>query len=300
MKNKRRIFVITGMSGAGKSQALKWFEDFGFYCVDNLPVALLEEFAAFVRGRRDLGDVALGIDIREGKSLESLPRTLSSLRGSGFDFKVLYLDSSDSALIRRFSETRHRHPLGSNVEQSIRLERRLIDGLRAGAWKIIDTTAMTLGELKEAIARILDIKRSARLRVTVMSFGYKYGLPLDADIVMDVRFLANPNYVPELKAKTGHDKAVARHIMRDPKARGFLERFCALARYLLPLYGREGKSHLTIAIGCTGGRHRSVFMAAETARRLSSAGYGVYSLDRDIGHDKPHNNNARRVRRVSA
>ncbi|MDD2772083.1 MAG: RNase adapter RapZ [Elusimicrobiales bacterium] len=278
----RKIFIITGMSGAGKSQALKIFEDFGFYCVDNLPLALVESFAAFVKKRADLGDIALGIDVREGKSLEQLPATLERLRGTGQDFRIIFLEASDAALIHRFSETRHRHPLGKNLTQAIRAERRLLAEIKTLSYKVLETSGMTLGEFKESLSRLLEIKRSQEMKIAVISFGYKYGIPLDADLVLDVRFLSNPNYIERLKGKTGLDKPVADYIRRDPRAGEFFKKLDELVRFLIPLYMKEGKSYLTIAIGCTGGRHRSVFIARELAEGLRRSGLNVSEFHRDF------------------
>jgi UPF0042 nucleotide-binding protein len=278
----RKIFIITGMSGAGKSQALKVFEDFGFYCVDNLPLALVESFAAFVKKRPDLGDIALGIDVREGRSLEQLPGTLDRLRKAGLAFKIIFLESSDQALIHRFSETRHRHPLGKNLTQAIQSERRLMAEIKTLADEVVDTTGATLGEFKEALSRLLEIKLSREMKIAVVSFGYKYGIPMDADLVLDVRFLSNPNYVDRLKKKTGLDKPVADYIRRDPKVAEFFKKLDDMVQFLIPLYIKEGKSYLTIAIGCTGGRHRSVFIAAELAAALRKAGFNVSEFHRDF------------------
>jgi UPF0042 nucleotide-binding protein len=270
------------MSGAGKSQALKVFEDFGFYCVDNLPLALLPYFSEFVRKRPDTGDIALGIDIREGKSLEQLPDTLAAIRKSGFDFKIIFLEAGDQTLVHRFSETRHRHPLGKNISEAIRIERRVLAEIKSEAYKVIETSRMTLGELKETLSRLLEIRRSQEMKISVISFGFKYGIPLDADLVMDVRFLSNPNYVERLKHKTGLDRAVANYICKDPHAKGFLKRFLDLVNFLLPRYMKEGKSYLTVAIGCTGGKHRSVFIANALAQALRKAGLNVSEFHKDI------------------
>ena len=281
-RDTRKIFIITGMSGAGKSQALKIFEDFGFYCVDNLPLALLVNFAEFMCKRPDTGDIALGIDIREGKSLEQLPKTLDGMRKSGFDLKVIFLDASDQTLVHRFSETRHRHPLGKNLSQAIKTERKFLSEIKSEAYKVIETSRMTLGELKETLSRLLEVRRSQEMKISVISFGYKYGIPMDADLVMDVRFLSNPNYVASLKHKTGLDKAVANHICKDPHVNGFLKRFFELVQFLLPRYMKEGKSYLTIAIGCTGGKHRSVFITNALALALRSKGLNVSEFHKDI------------------
>ena len=281
-KIKGRIFIITGMSGAGKSQALKSFEDLGFYCIDNLPITLLPQFAGLIGDRRYLKNVALGIDIREGRFFKDFIRTLDNLGKLGLDYKIIFLDASDAVLMQRFSETRHRHPLGKNIASAVKEERRLLTDLKARANKVIDTTKLTLGELKEILSGTLELKRTAEMKLSVISFGYKYGMPLDADIVMDVRFLPNPYYVPALKAKTGLDAAVGRYLVNKPGFKSFLSGYTEQIKNLLPLYIKEGKSYLTIAIGCTGGRHRSVYIAGEMAKKLASGGFSVSEYHRDI------------------
>lgn len=281
-KAKGKIYIITGMSGAGKSQALKAFEDLGFYCIDNLPVALLPEFAGLVADRRYLKNVALGIDIREGRFFKDFIRTLDDLGRLGLDHKIIFLDASDQVLLQRFSETRHRHPLGMNLGQAIREERRILADLKARANRVIDSSKLTLGELKEVISAALELKRTAEMKLTVLSFGYKYGLPLDADIVMDVRFLPNPYYVKTLRKKSGLDAPVGEYLRRQPGFKNFLKGYSDQVRALLPLYIKEGKSYLTIAIGCTGGRHRSVYIAHELAALLAAAGFSVSEHHRDI------------------
>lgn len=278
----RRLFIITGISGAGKSQALKCFEDLGFFCVDNLPLALLDEFSELLPKSRAMKDVALGIDIREGEFLKEFPRSLERLRKKGLRCRIIFLDASDPVVIQRFSETRHRHPLGKTVTASIREERRALTEIKGLADKIIDTSDLTLGELKEKLSAALELKTSNEMSLSVVSFGYKYGLPLDADLVMDVRFLPNPNYVPRLKPKTGLDKGVQRHVLASPFCREFLKSYAALVTSLLPRYVREGKSYLTVAVGCTGGRHRSVFVAHHLAQTLVRSGYRAVEYHRDI------------------
>ena len=281
-KIKGRIFIITGMSGAGKSQALKSFEDLGFYCIDNLPITLIPQFAGLIGDRRYLKNVALGIDIREGRFFKDFIRTLDNLGKLGLDYKVIFLDASDAVLMQRFSETRHRHPLGKNIAAAVKEERRILCDLKARANKVIDTSKLTLGELKEILSGTLELKRTAEMKLSVISFGYKYGMPLDADIVMDVRFLPNPYYVPSLKAKTGLDPAVGRYLSGKPGFKNFLNGYTEQIKNLLPLYIKEGKSYLTIAIGCTGGRHRSVYIAGEMAKRLAAGGFSVSEYHRDI------------------
>jgi UPF0042 nucleotide-binding protein len=281
-KLKGKIFIITGMSGAGKSQALKSFEDLGFYCIDNLPVALIPEFATLIGDRRYLKNVALGIDIREGRFFKDFIRTLDNLGKLGLDYKIIFLDATDEALMQRFSETRHRHPLGKNIAAAVKEERAILMDLKARANKVIDTTRLTLGELKEILSAALELRRTSEMKLSVISFGYKYGIPLDADIVMDVRFLPNPYYVPALRKKTGQDAPVGAYLRRQPGFKNFLKTYSEQIRALLPLYIKEGKSYLTVAIGCTGGRHRSVYIAGELARLLASSGFSVSEYHRDI------------------
>jgi UPF0042 nucleotide-binding protein len=278
----KRVFVISGVSGAGKSQALKVFEDFGWFCVDNLPVALVDDFARHVLKSPSLTRVALGMDVREGRMLAVLPPLLRELKQKGLRISILFLDASDEAIVRRFSETRHRHPLGGKVADAVKAERRLLAPIKGAADKVIDTTNLTLGELKEKISETLGLTRTAEMTLQTVSFGYKNGIPIDADIVMDVRFLPNPHYRPGLRHKTGLDEPVQRYIMAQPIARRFLVDWLKLIETLLPHYVKEGKSYLTVAIGCTGGKHRSVFCTRWLAQRLRKSGHPVQEFHRDI------------------
>ncbi|MFH1725178.1 MAG: RNase adapter RapZ [Elusimicrobiota bacterium] len=278
----RRLFIITGLSGAGKSQALKFLEDFGFSCVDNLPVSLIGSFEDQVLRSSRPREVALGLDVRGGGFLKGFAGMLEDLRQRGLDCRVLFLDASDETLVQRFSETRHRHPLGRNILQAIRAERESLTEIKGLADKVIDTSSLTLGELKEQVSFALGTRRTREMHLSVVSFGYKHGLPLDADIVMDVRFLPNPNYRPKLKRRTGLDRTVQRYIMRRPIGGAFLKQFLKLVRSVLPHYVREGKSYFTLAVGCTGGRHRSVFVAHHMARLLQKSGYPAREFHRDI------------------
>jgi UPF0042 nucleotide-binding protein len=279
---KGRIFIITGMSGAGKSQALKSFEDLGFYCIDNLPIALIPQFASLVGDRRYLKNVALGIDIREGRFFKDFVRALDNLGKLGLDYKLVFLDASDAVLMQRFSETRHRHPLGKNIAAAVKEERRLLTELKARSNKVIDTSKLTLGELKEMLSGMMELKRTAEMKLSVISFGYKYGIPLDADIVMDVRFLPNPYYIDSLRKKTGLDAPVGNYLKSKPGFKAFLKGYTDQIKALLPLYIKEGKSYLTVAIGCTGGRHRSVYIASQIAKLLAAGGFSVSEYHRDI------------------
>jgi UPF0042 nucleotide-binding protein len=278
----KRIFIITGVSGAGKSQALKVFEDFGWFCVDNLPIALLDDFARHVLKSPSLTRAALGMDVREGRLLAILPPLLREMKTLGLNIHVLFLDATDDSIVRRFSETRHRHPLGGKVADAVKAERRLLAPIKGVADKVIDTTHLTLGELKEKISETLGLTRTREMTLQVVSFGYKNGAPIDADIVMDVRFLPNPHYLSGLRRLTGLDAPVQRYILQQPIARRFLKDWLKLITQLLPHYVREGKSYLTIAVGCTGGRHRSVFCTRWLAQSLRGSGHPVQEFHRDI------------------
>jgi UPF0042 nucleotide-binding protein len=278
----KRVFVISGVSGAGKSQALKVFEDFGWFCVDNLPIALIDDFARLVVKSPSMTRVALGMDVREGRLLAMLPPLLREMKTKGLDIHVLFLDAADESLVRRFSETRHRHPLGGKVADAVKQERRLLAPIKGAADKVIDTTNLTLGELKEKISETLGLTRTREMTLQVVSFGYKNGAPIDADIVMDVRFIPNPHYIAALRRKTGLDEAVQKYILAQPIARRFLHDWLKLIAKLLPHYVREGKSYLTIAVGCTGGQHRSVFVTRWLAQKLRRSGHPVQEFHRDI------------------
>ena len=281
--NKRRIFIITGMSGAGKSQALKIFGDFGFYCVDNLPLALFKNFTDYLKQSGERRDVALGIHVREGDRLKDMPKILNSMAADDFVVKVIFLDASEECLIRRFSETKHRHPIHKKLATAISHEREVMSPIRTMADKVIDTSDLKLGELKEKLSALMGLTRQGDMQITVVSFGFKNGILKDCDIVMDVRFLPNPFYLPELREKTGLDKEVQQYIMSFKESKEFAEKFTDLIKYLIPKYIKEGKSYLTIAMGCTGGKHRSVFMAHELAQRLTKAGLNASEFHRDIG-----------------
>jgi UPF0042 nucleotide-binding protein len=286
-KRERLLFwIVTGMSGAGKSQAINCFEDFGFFCVDNLPVALLPRMAELcLRSGGPLNRVALGIDVREGSFLHDLFDTIESLKRDGVDCRIVFLDADDKTLFRRFSETRRRHPLGGSVREGIREERKRLLKLKEMAHKIIDTSALTLSELKETVSGLLDVRRANEMQLGIISFGYKYGLPVDVDIVWDVRFLPNPNYVQHLRYKTGQDKPVRHYVLSNPLAQHFRKKFFSLIQESLPHYMREGKSYLTVAVGCTGGRHRSVVMAESLKDYLGHSGYKVRVHHRDVDHE---------------
>jgi RNase adapter protein RapZ len=282
-KEKVLFWIVTGMSGAGKSQAINCFEDFGFFCVDNLPVALLPKMAELcAESGRPLQRVALGIDIREGGFLRDLLATIERLRKAGVDCRILFLDADDRTLIRRFSETRRRHPLGTSVREGIDEERKRLVKIKEMADKIVDASATTLSELKNILSAVLERRRSNEMQLSVVSFGYKYGMPVDVDIVWDCRFMPNPNYKRHLREKTGRDAAVKKYVMATQQAQQFGKKFFSLIAESLPHYIQEGKSYLTIAIGCTGGRHRSVVMADGLRDYLSQHGFKVRVHHRDI------------------
>jgi UPF0042 nucleotide-binding protein len=280
--------VLTGLSGAGKSQAIRALEDLGYFCVDNLPTQLVPTLAALSkREGAVLPKVALVIDVREGGFLREFPRVWRSLkRTPGLDPILIFLEASHETLVRRFSETRRPHPLahGRPVVEGIRAERRRLGAIRAMADEIIDTTHLTVHQLRERFMRFAASEGATRpLLVTLLSFGFKFGVPLDADIVFDVRFLPNPHFVPALKPKTGKDRSVVKFLMEQPLTQPFLDKLVDLLTFLLPEYVREGKAYLTIAIGCTGGRHRSVMVAEYLARTLDGAdGVQVRVRHRDV------------------
>lgn len=280
--------VITGMSGAGKSQAIHSFEDMGYFCVDNLPPQLLKDMAKLgsLPGSR-IKKIAVVSDIRGGELFSELSTALNRLMKLGITYQILFLDASDETLINRFKETRRKHPLSENgsIIEGIQKERGSLQKLKGQADMIIDTSHMTSAELRERIVKSFIGERSKGMLVTVMSFGFKYGMPLDADIVMDVRFIPNPHYVPELRILTGKDEPVRDFVLKRKETADFLEKFKDLIKMTLPFYISEGKSHLTIAIGCTGGAHRSVVLTSEIASFLHGEGYNVTARHKDIGKD---------------
>ncbi len=280
----KELVIVTGISGAGKASALKAFEDLGYHCVDNLPLELLPDFAGLVSASAEVERAAIVVDVREGATLDRLPEVLKSIRKL-LRTRVVFLDAQDSVLVRRFSETRRPHPLGRSetVWRSIVEERQLLDPIRNVADTLIDTSNFNVHELRgDILARFGHEKEAKRLLISCLSFGFKNGVPLDADMVFDVRFLPNPHFVPEFRKKTGLDPKVAAYVRRFPQTSEFLDRVTKLMLYLLPHYVEEGKSYLTVAFGCTGGQHRSVMMAEEVGGRLQKAGYQVKALHRDI------------------
>lgn len=281
-----RIIVITGMSGSGKSTAVRALEDEGFYCIDNLPVRLFHQFVELIeKSGEAFRGVVLVTDIRGREHSKGMVGSFSELRSAGHELEVLFFDASDEVLIRRYSETRRRHPADDQrtLPDCIRIERERLADLRTNATQIIDTSEYNVHQLKEQVLRTIHGDQgSSVFTVEVSSFGFKYGVPLDANLVMDVRFLPNPHFVPELRPQTGLQAPVAEYVLEKQESLAFLTQFCCLLELLIPAYKREGKSYLTIAIGCTGGRHRSVAITQAIAARLGALGVTVHTSHRDI------------------
>lgn len=278
------LVIITGMSGSGKASVLKAFEDLGYYCVDNLPAELMLHFAELVKQSREIERAALVVDIREGERLRGLPATLEKIRRA-VPTAILFLEAGDDALLRRFSETRRPHPLSEksrSVKAAIAAERKLLAPIRKIADMAVDTSKFNVHELRQFITGKFLKAEGQRLLVSCVSFGYRNGLPPDADLVFDVRFLPNPHFVPKYRPFPGNNPKVARYIQSFPQTRQFIKRISELLVYLLPHYIREGKSYLTIGFGCTGGRHRSVFIAEQVSRALAAAGYQTKVQHRDL------------------
>ena len=281
---KPELVVITGLSGSGKASVLKALEDLGYYSVDNLPVELIPKFAELTRDNPSVEATALVVDIREGVGLKRLPAVFSRLRRS-IPAQLVFLEADEETLVRRFSETRRPHPLGGDrsIIRSIRAERARLAPIRAVADLIINTSKFTVHELREFIGEcFLGQRGQSRIQIYVTSFGYRHGLPPDSDLVFDVRFLPNPNYIPRFKNLTGKNPGVARYIRSFPQTAEFITRISELLIYLVPHYIREGKSYLTIAFGCTGGQHRSVMIADEIREKLVKAGFKAKVTHRDI------------------
>ena len=283
-----RLVIVTGISGAGKVTALKIFEDNGYYCVDNLPIDLIESFADILFGQtNEKNKVAIGVDIRSGKKLEKMSEVLKNMKAKEQNYEILFLDCNNNTLIKRFKETRRSHPMGDrdSVENEINEERAKLEFLREQADYIIDTSNLLVKELRGEIEKIFVLNRDYRnLFVTIMSFGFKHGVPADCDLVFDVRFLPNPYYVPELKHKTGNQKEVQDYVLNSPVSHEFLNKLVDMIKFLIPNYIEEGKNQLVIGIGCTGGHHRSVTIANELYNQLNSsdASYGIRLSHRDI------------------
>jgi len=284
--NRRRTIVVTGMSGSGRSAALKAFEDLGYFCVDNLPLPLLKDFLAFSRGADGTARSAIGIDIRERGFADEFPGRYRELKTAGESIEMLFLEAADQVLVRRYSETRRPHMLAkgsATLLDAIRQERELLTDVRCLADQILDTTDYTVHDLRQAVERLYTDRDSGRrMLVTVVTFGYKFGAPYDLDLLFDLRFLPNPHFVPELKPLTGESAPVRAYVIEKPESREFLEKLMGFLGYLLPRYRNEGKSYLTIGFGCTGGRHRSVSVALEVAEQLRASGNDVIVKHRDI------------------
>jgi len=283
-RDPRQLVLLTGLSGSGKSTVLKAFEDLGFYCVDNLPVSLIETFSDLhVESGGEIQRAALLVDAREGEQIGRLPALYRKLRRE-YSATLVFIEASDEALLRRFSETRRPHPLGHDrpVREGLRRERELMAPIRKLADVVIDTTRFNVHELRQFITRRFTNPDRRPLLVALVSFGYRYGIPADADLVFDVRFLPNPHFVPQLRRYSGKHRRVARYLCSFPQTGEFLRRVAGMLNYLLPHYIREGKSYLTIAFGCTGGRHRSVMLAEEVRRALERRGYAAKVMHRDI------------------
>ncbi|NLO89217.1 MAG: RNase adapter RapZ [Clostridia bacterium] len=287
-KGDFKLIIITGLSGAGKTLALRCLEDLGYFCVDNLPPNLVSKFAElFANSEQTIKKIALVMDVRGGHFFSTFFDSLKYLEQEGYNYEILFFEASDETLIRRFKQTRRKHPLsreGSIVEGIVE-ERKLLYDIRGIATKIIDTTDLTPVQLREQLRELVGEKDGRSLLITVMSFGFKYGLPLDSDLVLDVRFLPNPHYSDDLRPKTGEDADVENFVMRFPETRSFINKLSDLLLFLLPYYVKEGKSHLVVSIGCTGGKHRSVALSRKMGEILSSEGYKVSVRHRDINRE---------------
>ncbi|MDY5648083.1 MAG: RNase adapter RapZ [Lachnospiraceae bacterium] len=285
-----RFVIVTGMSGAGKTTALKMLEDMGYFCVDNLPISLIEKFAelSFTPGG-EISKVALGVDIRSGQALDEIEQVLEHLTMEGRPYEILYLDAGDEVLVKRFKETRRMHPLAKDgrVDRGIAEERRRLQYLKKHAEYIIDTSKLLTRELKTELEKIFVSNQEFKnLVITILSFGFKYGIPSDSDLVFDVRFLPNPYYIDELKAKSGNDKEVQDYVMGFEVSEKFLDKLEDLLNFLIPNYILEGKNQLVISVGCTGGKHRSVTLANKLYERLKKQdSFGITIEHRDIGKD---------------
>jgi RNase adapter protein RapZ len=283
-RDARQLVILTGLSGSGKSTVLKAFEDMGFYCVDNLPVELIPIFAELhAAGQGDFARAALLVDAREGLQLQKLPPLLKHLR-KDHPITLVFIDASDDALLRRFSETRRPHPLGKelSVRESLRHERAIMEPIRKLADVVIDSTHFNVHELRQFITERFKTPDKRPMLVSLVSFGYKYGVPSDSDLVFDVRFLPNPHFVPALRRYTGKDPKVRKYIESFPQTGEFLRRIEGLLVYLIPHYIHEGKSYLTISIGCTGGKHRSVMLAEQLKKSLEKRGFSSKVTHRDL------------------
>ncbi|WP_342757275.1 RNase adapter RapZ [Kineothrix sedimenti] len=282
-----RFVVVTGMSGGGKRTALKMLEDAGFYCVDNLPVPLIEKFVELIATpNSEINKVALGLDVRADQPFEEVWKTLENLKKNGYLYEILFMDASEQVLLKRYKESRRMHPLSpeGRVEDGIHKERDILKTVKEHADYVLDTSNVLTRELKEEIDRIFVMNEEYNsLMVTILSFGFKNGMPADADLVFDVRFLPNPYYIDELKHQTGNDPAIQEYVMSFPEAEEFLQKLEDMILFLIPNYVKEGKYQLVIGIGCTGGKHRSVTLANELYKRMKNQGnYGLKIYHRDV------------------
>jgi RNase adapter protein RapZ len=286
MANGLDIIIVTGLSGSGKSVAIRALEDNGFFCVDNLPALLIPKFIDLCQGyHEEIKRIALGVDLRGGQFLGSWPNVLAEMRKAGQRVQIVFFDASDEVLLCRFSETRRPHPMAGEepIEEGITRERKALEEMRELADKIIDTSDMNVHELKREMEEsFCQTASSRRMTLFLLSFGYKYGVPHGTDIILDVRFLPNPHFVSSLRAKTGLDREVENFVLKNEETRGFFDRLYTLLEFTLPLYEREGKSSLTLALGCTGGRHRSVVLVEELQRRLGGGKLPIHVKHRDI------------------
>jgi UPF0042 nucleotide-binding protein len=283
-RDSRQLVILTGLSGSGKSTVLKTFEDLGFYCVDNLPIDLIPTFSELhVYGNAEIERAALLVDAREGDQLKRLPALYKKIRRE-MNATLVFIEATDESLLRRFSETRRPHPLGHGrtVREGLKHERELMAPIRKLADVVIDTTRFNVHELRHDIEQRFQSNARQPLLVSLVSFGYRYGLPADADLVFDVRFLPNPHFIPKLRKLSGKEPKVARYIRSFKQTGEFLKRIDSMLAYLIPHYIREGKSYLTIAFGCTGGHHRSVMMAEAVRRGLAKRGYTTKVVHRDL------------------
>jgi UPF0042 nucleotide-binding protein len=283
---KLKIIIITGLSGSGKSTAISAFEDAGFYCVDNMPVALLPKFLELpIESNSEITGLAFVMDLREKSFLYRYSLVFDSLKKKGYQFKILFLEADEENLLKRYSQTRRHHPLSQNKSllEGIRIEREQLKELKITADKIIDTSRYTVHDLKSVINNIAQQNKNvAPMRINILSFGFKYGTPHDASLIMDVRFLANPYFVPELKDFNGKSQEIKNYVLNNDEARRFTKKYLDLLDYLIPLYEKEGKAYLTIAVGCTGGRHRSVTIAEALFEHIKKPGRQIMVTHRDI------------------
>ncbi len=279
------FIIVTGLSGSGKSQAMNCMEDLGYYCIDNLPPVLIKNFIELaVQDKMKIEKAAFGIDIRGGEFFDDLKKGLEDLKQAGMRFKVLFLEASDEVLIRRYKETRRVHPLavGGSITEGIAKEREKLEDIRKTADYILDTSNMKVAQFHEELRNLLSSDDATGFTITIQSFGYKYGIPLDADMVFDLRFIPNPYYLPSLRNLTGNSQKVRDYVMKTPQAQSFVERVYALIDDLIPFYMKEGKAQLVIAFGCTGGQHRSVAMANLFTEMFQQAGRRILTIHRDL------------------